>query len=80
VRPLHGSDWPALDEADISGLIQIRDGNPLLYRGGRASIERYNAPGPGLMRAPGGRQAAPGALGMVSLTFPACGRLQELRR
>ena len=40
---LYGSDWPALDEADVQSLIQALDGNPLLHPGDRARIERQNA-------------------------------------
>ena len=42
-RLLYGSDWPALDEADVQGLIQVLGGNPLLHPGDRARIERHNA-------------------------------------
>ena len=46
-RLLYGSDWPALDEADvqnlIQNLIQILGGNPLLQPDDRARIERHNA-------------------------------------
>jgi predicted TIM-barrel fold metal-dependent hydrolase len=42
-RLLYGSDWPALDEADVHTLIQVLDGNPLLRPDDRARIERHNA-------------------------------------
>ena len=42
-RLLYGSDWPALDEADVRTLIQVLDGNPLLQPEDRARIERHNA-------------------------------------
>ena len=42
-RLLYGSDWPALDEADVHSLIQVLDGNPLLHPDDRARIERHNA-------------------------------------
>ena len=42
-RLLYGSDWPALDEADVHTLIQVLDGNPLLQPEDRARIERQNA-------------------------------------
>ena len=42
-RLLYGSDWPALDEADVQSLIQVLDGNPLLQPEDRARIERHNA-------------------------------------
>jgi 6-methylsalicylate decarboxylase len=42
-RLLYGSDWPALDEADVHTLIQVLDGNPLLQPEDRARIERRNA-------------------------------------
>ena len=42
-RLLYGSDWPALDEADVHSLIQVLDGNPLLQPEDRARIERHNA-------------------------------------
>ena len=38
-----GSDWPALDEADVHTMIQVLDGNPLLQPEDRARIERQNA-------------------------------------
>ena len=40
---LYGSDWPALDETDVQGLIQVLDSNPLLQPDDRARIERQNA-------------------------------------
>lgn len=42
-RLLYGSDWPALDEADVQALIHVLGGNPLLQPGDRARIERHNA-------------------------------------
>ena len=42
-RLLYGSDWPALDEADVQSLIQVLGGNPLLQPDDRARIERQNA-------------------------------------
>jgi len=42
-RLLYGSDWPALDEADVRDLIQVLDGNPLLQPADRARIEWQNA-------------------------------------
>ena len=42
-RLLYGSDWPALDEADVQSLIQVLDRNPLLQPEDRARIERHNA-------------------------------------
>lgn len=42
-RLLYGSDWPALDEADVHHLIQVLDSNPLLQPADRAKIERQNA-------------------------------------
>jgi predicted TIM-barrel fold metal-dependent hydrolase len=42
-RLLYGSDWPALDEADVRSLIQVLGGNPLLQPADRARIERQNA-------------------------------------
>lgn len=42
-RLLYGSDWPALDEADVQSLIQVLDSNPLLQPDDRAKIERHNA-------------------------------------
>ena len=42
-RLLYGSDWPALDEADVHHLIQVLDSNPLLQPADRARIERQNA-------------------------------------
>ena len=42
-RLLYGSDWPALDEADVQNLIQNLGGNPLLQPDDRARIERRNA-------------------------------------
>ena len=42
-RLLYGSDWPALDEADVQNLIQVLGGNPLLQPDDRARIERHNA-------------------------------------
>jgi predicted TIM-barrel fold metal-dependent hydrolase len=42
-RLLYGSDWPALDEADVQNLIQVLGSNPLLQPGDRARIERHNA-------------------------------------
>ena len=42
-RLLYGSDWPALDEADIHDLIQVLHGNPLVQPEDRVRIERQNA-------------------------------------
>jgi len=42
-RLLYGSDWPALDEADVRDLIQVLDGNPLLQPADRARVEWQNA-------------------------------------
>jgi 6-methylsalicylate decarboxylase len=42
-RLLYGSDWPALDEADVHDLIQVLGDNPLLQPEDRARIERQNA-------------------------------------
>ena len=42
-RLLYGSDWPALDEADVRDLIQVLDGNPLLQPADLARIEWQNA-------------------------------------
>jgi 6-methylsalicylate decarboxylase len=42
-RLLYGSDWPALDEADVQGLIQVLAANPLLNPADRARIESQNA-------------------------------------
>ena len=42
-RLLYGSDWPALDEADVQGLIQVLAANPLLNPADRARIEWQNA-------------------------------------
>ncbi len=42
-RLLYGSDWPALDEADVHDLIRVLGSNPLLQPHDRARIERQNA-------------------------------------
>ena len=42
-RLLYGSDWPALDEADVHNLIEVLGGNSLLQPDDRARIERQNA-------------------------------------
>jgi 6-methylsalicylate decarboxylase len=42
-RLLYGSDWPALDEADVQSLIQVLGANPLLNPADRARIEWQNA-------------------------------------
>ena len=42
-RLLYGSDWPALDEADVQNLIQDLGSNALLQPGDRARIEWQNA-------------------------------------
>jgi len=42
-RLLYGSDWPALDEADVHNLIELLNSNPLLQPDDRARIERQNA-------------------------------------
>jgi 6-methylsalicylate decarboxylase len=42
-RLLYGSDWPALDEADVHNLIELLGSNPLLQPDDRARIERRNA-------------------------------------
>lgn len=42
-RLLYGSDWPALEEADVQHLIQVLSSNPLLRPDEQARIERQNA-------------------------------------